>query len=256
MRLYNKYRDKEKPAKTASEKLTEAAKEQKEEDLRSQCWMNVDINSLRITKPRQIGAEHVCAHTASLLGIKDFLDAKGWSREDRNIATLQIIARAIYPYSEYKTVSYIHENSALCEMFGINPKKVTKDKFYKSALRLYDVHEEMEDYLHERVCSMFSLEESVHILDITNMYVEGQHLESKLFRYGRSKEKQDDCKVVVLAAVVNTDGLLVRTKIYEGNRADVTTVADIVGSLKLDGALSMGKSLRVSWTRASTTRAM
>lgn len=133
LRLYNKYRDKEKPAKTASEELAMAAEEQKEEDLRNQCWMNVDINSLRITKPRQI----------------------------------------------------------------------------------------------------------------TNMYAEGQYLESELFRYGRSKEKRDDCKVVVLVAVVNTDGLLVRTRIYEGNRADVTTAADIIGSLKLDRVISMGRSLRV-----------
>ena len=241
LRLYNKYRDKEKPAKTASEELAMAA----EEDLRNQCWMNVDINSLRITKPRQIGAEHVCAHTAALLGIKDFLAAKGWSREERNIATLQIIARAIYPYSEHKTVFCLRENSALCEMFGIDPMKVTKDTLYKSAHHLYSVHEDMEDYLHERVCNMFSIEENVYIMDITNMYAEGQYLESELFRYGRSKEKRDDCKVVVLAAVVNTDGLLVRTRIYEGNRADVTTVADIIGSLKLDRVISMGRSLRV-----------
>ena len=39
LRLYNKYRDKEKPAKTASEELAMAAEEQKEEDLRNQCWM-------------------------------------------------------------------------------------------------------------------------------------------------------------------------------------------------------------------------
>lgn len=192
LRLYNKYRDKEKPAKTASEELAMAAEEQKEEDLRNQCWMNVDINSLRITKPRQIGAEHVCAHTAALLGIKDFLAAKGWSREERNIATLQIIARAIYPYSEHKTVFCLRENSALCEMFGIDPMKVTKDTLYKSAHHLYSVHEDMEDYLHERVCNMFSIEENVYIMDITNMYAEGQYLESELFRYGRSKEKRDD----------------------------------------------------------------
>jgi transposase len=36
---------------------------------------------------------------------------------------------------------------------------------------------------------------------------------------------------VVLAAVVNTEGLLVRTMIYEGNRQDVTTVKEIVGTL-------------------------
>ena len=29
---------------------------------------------------------------------------------------------------------------------------------------------------------------------------------SELCQYGRSKEERDDCKIVVLAAVVNTEG--------------------------------------------------
>lgn len=40
---------------------------------------------------------------------------------------------------------------------------------------------------------------------------------SELSQYGRSKEKRGlrgDCKIVVLAAVVNTEGLLVRTMIF------------------------------------------
>lgn len=68
-------------------------------------------------------------------------------------------------------------------------------------------------------------------MDITNSYMEGRMEHSKLCFHGRSKEKRDDCKIVVLAAVVNTDGLLVRTMIYEGNRQDVTTVREVVGSL-------------------------
>ena len=58
--------------------------------------------------------------------------------------------------------------------------------------------------------------------------------ESKLCRRGRSKEKRDDCKIVVLAAVVNKEGLLVRTEIFEGNRQDVSTLEDVIGSLEKD----------------------
>ena len=43
------------------------------------------------------------------------------------------------------------------------------------------------------------------------------------------RKKRDDCKTVVLAAVVNTEGLLVRTMIYEGNRSDSTTLEEVVG---------------------------
>ena len=56
--------------------------------------------------------------------------------------------------------------------------------------------------------------------------------DSELCQYGRSKEKRNDCKIVVLAAVVNTEGLLVRTMIYEGNRSDSTTLKEVIGTLK------------------------
>ena len=54
---------------------------------------------------------------------------------------------------------------------------------------------------------------------------------SELCQYSRYKKKGDDYKIVVLAAVVNNEGLLVRTMIYEGNRHDSTTVEEVVGSL-------------------------
>lgn len=59
-------------------------------------------------------------------------------------------------------------------MFKIERGKVSKDSLYQSALRLWDVHREMEDFLHERVRSMFNLEEKILLLDITNTYFEGR----------------------------------------------------------------------------------
>ena len=74
---------------------------------------------------------------------------------------MQIIARAIYPYSELKTVRYLRENTALAEMFGIPKEKITKDALYESAKRLWDEHRGLEDWLHDRVCSMFGIEEKI-----------------------------------------------------------------------------------------------
>lgn len=66
----------------------------------------------------------------------------------------------------------------------------------------------MESYLHNRVCNLFGIEEKIYLFDLTNTYFEGRMEVSRLCAYGRSKEKRDDCKIVVLAAVVNSDGLL------------------------------------------------
>ena len=181
---------------------------------------------------RAVGAEHVCHTTLQRLGIQSFLKGLGWSKEKIDIALMQVIARAVYPYSEFKTAKYIRENSAVCEMFGLNPDKITKDTLYKSSHDLYKVHREMEDYLHKRVCTMFGIEDRILLFDLTNTYFEGKMEDSKICKRGHSKEKRDDCKIVVLAAVVNTEGLLVRTEIFEGNQQDVTTLEEVIGSLE------------------------
>jgi transposase len=228
MEFYLKYRE-SRPAEE-SDPVLRAEAERREAERRRDL-VTIRLSSLVQKQARTIGPEAVCRSTLCLLKVREFLSSRGWSREQADLALMQIIARAIYPFSELKTVRYLQGNSALLEMFKIERRKVTKDALYQSAQRLWEVHREMEDFLHERVRSMFNLEEKILLLDISNTYFEGRMEDSKLCFHGRSKEKRNDCKIVVLAAVVNTEGLLVRTMIYEGNRQDVTTVREVVGSL-------------------------
>ena len=228
MEFYLKYRESRPAAEFDPVLRAEAERKERE---RRRDLVTIRLSSLVQKQARTIGPEAVCRSTLSMLKIREFLNSRGWSREQVDLALMQIIARAIYPYSELKTVRYLQDNSALLEMFKLECRKVTKDALYQSAERLWEVHREMEDFLHERVTDMFHIEEKILLLDITNTYFEGRMENSKLCFRGRSKEKRSDCKIVVLAAVVNTDGLLVRTMIYEGNRQDVTTVKEVVGTL-------------------------
>ena len=228
MELYVKYRESKWALENDPVLREEAARKERE---RMKDMVTIRLDSLTQRRARTIGPEAICRSTACVLGIREFLNSKGWSREDVDLALMQIIARAIYPFSELKTVRCLQGNSALLEMFKMDKARVTKDALYESARHLWEVHKDMEDFLHDRVRSMFNLEEKILLMDISNTYMEGRMEGSMLCFHGRSKEKRNDCKVVVLAAVVNTDGLLVRTMIYEGNRQDVTTVRDVVGSL-------------------------
>ena len=228
MDFYLKYRE-SRPA-AEFDPVLRAEAERKEAERRRDL-VTVRLSSLVQKQARTIGPEAVCRSTLNMLKIREFLSSRGWSRGQVDLALMQIIARAIYPYSELKTVRYLQSNSALLEMFKLERRKVTKDALYQSAERLWEVHREMEDFLHERVTDIFHLEEKILLMDITNSYMEGRMEHSKLCFHGRSKEKRSDCKIVVLAAVVNTEGLIVRTMIYEGNRQDVTTVKEVVGTL-------------------------
>lgn len=201
----------------------------------------VNLSTLKNIDPREIGAEHICASTLRRLGVSEFLQSKGWDAEDTRFALLQIASRAIYPVSELKTASFLRENSGLCELMGVNPLSVNHHRLYQSAHRLYELHESLEDHLHERVCSLFDLKDEVLLFDLSNTYFEGRMQGSKLARFGRSKEKRSDCRLVVLAAVVNAQGMLVRTRIFEGNRSDCSTLKEIIDSL-VNEQIRRGKS--------------
>jgi transposase len=54
---------------------------------------------------------------------------------------------------------------------------------------------------------------------------------SKIARFGRSKEKRTDARLIVLAVVVNTEGFLKYSQIFEGNIADSKTLEQIITEL-------------------------
>jgi len=218
---------------------------QKDAERRKQKEIVVKLSTLTNVSPREIGAEHVALSCLERLKIDKFLAMKGWSANDIKLARLQIASRSIYPYSEYKTVSILRENSALCEMLGLNPAEITKDKLYRCASRLYDLHHELENWLSNRVRTLFGQENKILLFDLSNTYFEGRMKNSSLAKYGRSKEKRTDCKQVVLAAVVNTNGLLIRTQIYEGNRADCTTMQEVLKSIEHNGLPESEKKIIV-----------
>ena len=55
--------------------------------------------------------------------------------------------------------------------------------------------------------------------------------DSNLARHGRSKEKRSDCPLIVLALVVNVEGFIKYSAIYEGNMADCNTLREIIENL-------------------------
>lgn len=66
---------------------------------------HVDVDKLRHTDGREIGAEAICHHTLQELGIAEVLVKAGFNEEQIQLATTQIISRAVYPASELKTSS-------------------------------------------------------------------------------------------------------------------------------------------------------
>jgi hypothetical protein len=165
------------------------------------------------------------------LDIRTFLTKNDWPEEHIQLALTHIISRAVYPASELRTSQWIKENSAVCELTGYPVEKITKDKLYETSKRLYKVKEELEKHLSNRTNELFDLTDKIILYDLTNTYFEGSMRGSKIARFGRSKEKRSDARLVVLAVVVNIEGFLKYSQIFEGNIADSKTLAQIIAEL-------------------------
>ena len=206
---------------------------------------HVDLNTLEHPHTKEFGGEWLGFQALKQLKIDSFLMEQKWSDEKIQLAMTQIISRAVFPASENKTSKWIAENSSICELTGYPIQKITKDKLYQSALDLYAVKDDLEQFLSKKTDELFDIHDTIYLYDLNNTYFESPKRNSHLAQFGRSKEKRGDAKLVVLAVVVNLEGFLKYSNIYQGNMADCKTLSDMIESLKVGSGLTNKKSLIV-----------
>ena len=90
-------------------------------------WQIVDVDTVKNKDARETGAEWLCKQAFEQLNISGFLRLSNWTQEKISFAVTHIISRTVYPASELKTVMFIKENYAVCELTGYNKDKLTKD---------------------------------------------------------------------------------------------------------------------------------
>lgn len=191
----------------------------------------LDIGTIRHEDVREIGAEWMCTQAIRELELASFLRSQGMEEEEVSTALMHIVSRAVFPASEHKTRQWISANSAVAELFGKEPSRVSRYKLYNAADQLYDLKEGLEKYLSVKTNELFDLTDKIILYDLTNTYFEGRKANSAIARFGRSKEKRSDCRLVVLALVTNAEGFVKYSRFFSGHTADCTTLADILGTL-------------------------
>lgn len=198
----------------------------------------VNLKTLKHDDVREVGAEWLCLQAIEELGIKPVLAATGMEQEAINKAIALIVSRAVYPASEYKTSQWMQSSTALTELiFGIH-KPISYQQLYLTGDSLYAQKELLEQHLCTKTNELFDIKDKIVFYDLTNTYFEGRKVGSELAQFGRSKEKRSDCKLVSLALVVNAEGFVKYSKIYEGNIYEAHTLASIVDALAINTSLS------------------
>jgi hypothetical protein len=208
-------------------------------------WQTIDLNSLRNRDVREIGGEWLCYQAIEQLGIADYLANREWEEKDIRLALTHLISRAVYPASELKTSHWIRENSSVCELTGYPLEEITKDQLYRISLRLYEEKAGLETYLSFRTNELFDIEDKIILYDLTNTCYEGRMPGSRIAKFGRSKEKRNDAKLIVLALAVNPEGFIKYSSILEGNVSDSSTLEGMINELRLKTSCGSKKAIVV-----------
>jgi transposase len=199
-------------------------------------WVEVDAAGVRVEAAREFGGAWLGLRLAEELGLIDFLrEAMARGREQvpwPMMALVLVLGRLCDRSSELHLAERGYQASALPELLGVPVEKVNEDRLYRALDALLPHKAGLQKHLKQRMGELFRLEYDLLLYDVTSTYFEGEAAKNPQARRGYSRDHRPDCKQVNIALVVSREGVPLGYEIFDGNRADVTTVEQIVETIE------------------------
>src|SRR5467141_1770084 len=194
------------------------------------------VKKVRVERTRRFGDCYLGLELWKRLGLDEFFaqhldgdDADvAWSR----VAAVLAINRLCAPGSELAVERHWYPSTALDDLLHIGKGKINDTRLYRFLDRLLPLKTKIEQHLKQRFGELFQAEFDVLLYDLTSTYVEGAAEDNPLMRRGYSRDHRPDCEQLVLALIVNPDGFPFSYEVFDGNRADVTTVEAILRTVE------------------------
>jgi transposase len=194
------------------------------------------VKKVRVERTRRFGDCYLGLELWKQLGLAEFfaqhLDVDGadvpWSR----VAAVLAINRLCAPGSELAVEQHWYPCTALDDLLHIAAGKINDTRLYRCLDRVLPLKTRIEQHLKQRFGELFQAEFDVLLYDLTSTYVEGAAEMNPMMRRGYSRDHRPDCEQLVLALIVNQDGFPFSYELFDGNRADVSTVEAILRTVE------------------------
>ncbi|MBU4478867.1 MAG: IS1634 family transposase, partial [Candidatus Omnitrophica bacterium] len=145
---------------------------------------------------------------------------------------LSVLARLCAPSSELAIAERWCDKTVLKDMLGIPVEKINDDRLYRTLDHIINHKDDVCKHLQDRYRDLFGTEFEFLLYDVTSTYFEGLAKKNKKAKRGYSRDHRPDCLQVCIGLVVSKEGLPVGYEVFAGNRADVTTLDEIVELLE------------------------
>jgi len=195
-------------------------------------WAQVDLRGLRVERVRDFGQVYLALSLWRRLGLHTLLrELIEGGREEvpwELTACILTLARFCGQKSELEVAQRWYADSALEDLLGVPFGQVNDARLYRGLDVLHAHKDQLCQHLLERYQSWFGVQFEFLLYDVTSTYFEGQAQANEKAARGYSRDHRPDCKQVNIGLVVTPEGLPIGYEVFAGNRADVTTVEDMV----------------------------
>ena len=211
----------------------------------------VHTDEVTTERHREAGSVHVGYQFWKRLGLDAILADVGLTARARALTCVMTMNRRVHPSSELATPDWIRR-TALDDLMGIDFALLGEDSLYRNLDQLHrDPYWDrphraaIESALFEREQTLFNLDRTVFLYDLTSTYFEGQAARNPKAKRGYSRDQRPDCKQVVVGLVVNRDGFPIAHEVFEGNTQDRKTVGKMLDLIDQRVGLEPGQTVVV-----------
>jgi transposase len=180
---------------------------------------------------REAGPVHVGHQMWAKLGLGEILERVGLPPRARLLTELMTLCRLVHPSSEHAMPDVVRR-TALSDVLGGDFATLADDSLYRNLDYLHPQRAAIEQALTERERTLFNLEDSIYLYDLTSTFFEGKCLLNPSAQRGYSRDQRPDCKQIVVGLVLDPHGFPKAHEIFEGNRTDRTTVDSMLEVLE------------------------
>jgi transposase len=148
------------------------------------------------------------------------------------VAELLAVNRLCDPGSELSVHEKWYPKTGMSLLLDCDDAVAEKDRLYRCLDRLAEHKEALEGHLKQKWGELFAADFEVLLYDLTSTYFEGTMEEVPKARRGYSRDHRPDCKELVIALIVNPEGLPLSYEIFDGNTRDVTSLDGMMNQVE------------------------
>jgi Transposase DDE domain len=215
----------------AEQVRTRRARVPRSQPLEGQRLIAIDPAQVAVEEAREAGPVYVGHQIWRELGLPQILARAGLAERACALTEVMVLNRLIAPRSEHAMPDWIRR-CALEELLQSDFSTLSEASLYRNLDQLHPRREPIETALAERERTLFNLDDTLLLYDLTSTYFEGLAERNPQAQRGYSRDQRPDCKQVVVGLVLNGDGFPKAHEIFAGNRHHSTTLDEMLSALE------------------------